>query len=46
MSSWVCGEVESEAAEGTFRKGARQKIRNQQCWTAPDVRLMWIVRAK
>ena len=45
-SRWVGGEVEGEAVEATFLKGARQKIKRQHFWTAPDLRLMWTDQAK
>ena len=45
MSLRVDGEVEGEAVEVTFSKGARQKILRRQCWTATDVRLMWADQA-
>jgi hypothetical protein len=46
VSRWVDGEIEGEAMEATFSKGARQKIKRRQCWTATDVRLMWTDQAR
>jgi len=43
---WVNGEVEVETLETTFSKGARQKIKHRQCWTATNVRLMWTDKTK
>jgi len=38
--------LEDETFEVTFSKGARQKIKHRQCWTAIDVRLMWTDQTK
>ena len=46
LSLRVDGELEDETFEVTFSKGARQKIKHRQCWTAIDVRLMWTDQTK